>query len=214
MEKYAAILAAGSFPRKPFPLHLLRQAEVLICCDGALRTALRHGLTPTWVTGDLDSLTPALRKRFASVIVPNPEQEFNDLDKAFRLLRSRCPELRQVRIFGATGKSEAHTLGNLSYLMEWERRYGLTREGYDVQIISDYGTAFAAADTLTLDVGAGRKVSLFSPDPTLRIHSEGLVWSTDEVVFDNWWKASLNRAYADRIRLEFNHPGPLLIILD
>ena len=98
--------------------------------------------------------------------------------------------------------------------MEWERRYGLTREGYDVRIISDYGTAFAAADTLTLDVGAGRKVSLFSPDPTLRIHSEGLVWSTDEVVFDNWWKASLNRACADRIRLEFNHPGPLLIILD
>ncbi|MBQ9548628.1 MAG: thiamine diphosphokinase [Bacteroidales bacterium] len=214
MEQSAAILAAGSFPRKPYPLHLLRQADVLVCCDGALSAALRHGLQPRWVTGDMDSLPQALRKRYEKLVVPNPEQEFNDLDKAFRLLRERCPEARIIRIFGATGKAEDHTVGNLSYLMEWERRYGLSRDGYDVQMISDYSTAFAVGDSVTLQVGEGRKVSLFSPDASLQIRSEGLQWPTDAVVFDNWWKASLNRAAQDRIALHFNHPAPVLIILD
>ena len=214
MEKRAAILAAGSFPRKPYPLHLLRTAQVLVCCDGALETALRHGLEPTLVTGDMDSLSPALRERFRKIVVANPEQEFNDLDKAFRLLRERYPQILEISILGATGKAEDHTLGNLSYLMEWERRYGLCAAGIQVQMVSDYRTATAIGDSVSLSLGAGRRVSLFCADPTLRIHSKGLVWPTDQVVFDNWWKATLNRTSQDNVRLELNHPAPVLIIVD
>jgi thiamine pyrophosphokinase len=65
-----------------------------------------------------------------------------------------------------------------------------------------------------MDCGTGRRVSIFSPDNSLRIHSEGLEWPLDNVVFDNWWKATLNRACDDRVRLEFNHKSIALIILD
>ena len=62
-------------------------------------------------------------------------------------------------------------------------------------------------------VGEGRPVSLFTPDPDLEIHSEGLQWPTDGVRLDNWWKATLNRATADRIILTLSHPAPVLVIL-
>jgi hypothetical protein len=34
------------------------------------------------------------------------------------------------------------------------------------------------------------------------------------VVFDNWWKATLNRASADIVTLTFSHPSIALLILD
>jgi hypothetical protein len=81
-------------------------------------------------------------------------------------------------------------------------------------MISDTCTAFAVNDTVEFDCGIGRKVSIFSPDNSLRIKSKGLEYPTDEVVFDNWWKATLNKAVTDTVRLEFSHPSMALIILD
>ena len=83
-----------------------------------------------------------------------------------------------------------------------------------VEMISDHGTMFAVTDTFEMDCGEGRKVSIFSPDNSLRIRSEGLEWPTDDVVFDNWWKATLNRASQDNVRLEFSHRSIALIMLD
>ena len=48
----------------------------------------------------------------------------------------------------------------------------------------------------------------------LKIKSEGLRWKTDDVVFDNWWKATLNKATQDTVRLEFNHKSIALIALN
>ena len=81
-------------------------------------------------------------------------------------------------------------------------------------MISDEGTAFAANDTIEFDCGIGRRVSIFSPDNSLKIKSEGLEYPTDDVVFDNWWKATLNKAVQDTVRLEFSHRSMALIILD
>mgnify|MGYP002517133227 CR=1 FL=1 len=34
------------------------------------------------------------------------------------------------------------------------------------------------------------------------------------VIFDNWWKATLNKASQDNVKLEFSHPSMALIILN
>ena len=212
----AVILANGDFPRKEYPLWLLREADVVVCCDSA--TSLKHlqklGIEPVAVVGDMDSLPAAQRKALGSRVVKVDEQDYNDLNKAFLWLRENYPQVTDIHILGATGKSEAHALGNLSYLMYWEQEYHLSEQGIRVEIVSDYNTAFAVSDSCELHVGEGRKVSLFSQDNTLRIRSKGLVWPTDEVSFDMWFRGTLNRASADVINLQFNHPAPLLIILD
>ena len=86
--------------------------------------------------------------------------------------------------------------------------------GINVDMISDNATMFAVTDTFEMECGEGRKISIFSPDNSLKIKSEGLEWPTDEVVFDNWWKATLNRAVQDKVRLEFSHRSIALIMLD
>jgi hypothetical protein len=83
-----------------------------------------------------------------------------------------------------------------------------------LQAITDEGTIFAINDTIEFDCGTGRSVSIFSPDSSLQIRSTGLEYQTENVIFDNWWKATLNKASQDNVRLEFNHPSMALIILD
>jgi hypothetical protein len=83
-----------------------------------------------------------------------------------------------------------------------------------LEAVTDEGTIFAINDTTEFDCGTGRSVSIFSPDSTLKIKSSGLEYQTEGVVFDNWWKATLNKASQDNVRLEFNHPSMALIILN
>ena len=83
-----------------------------------------------------------------------------------------------------------------------------------IEAVTDEGTIFAVNDTVEFDCGTGRSVSIFSPDSSLTIKSEGLEYQTEGVVFDNWWKATLNRASQDNVRLEFSHRSMALVILD
>lgn len=211
----AVILGNGEFPRREYPRYLLDSAGLVVCCDGAFARYLRYrkGELPASlrIVGDMDSLPKQLRKRYADRIIHIAEQDDNDQTKAVRYILDHYPEIDTIHILGATGRREDHTLGNLSLLMEYARTFPPGRA--DIDIVSDYGTAFAITDSCDLYVGEGRAVSLFSPDNSLRITSEGLEWPTDEVVFDNWWKATLNRATADRIRLRFSHPSIALLFL-
>ena len=212
--KTAVIVCDGQFPRTEYPLYLLRNADLVLCCDGALGALEKRSIVPDVVIGDMDSVCSRALKRFPDKVVKIDDQQTNDLTKAFSWLMDNCPaDLARIHILGATGRREDHTLGNLALLMDYQTRYRLDARGIGLDMVSDYSTALAIGDSTTLDVGEGRGVSLFSPDPTLSIHSEGLRWATDAVVFTNWWQATLNTATTDRIRLTLSHPAPVLIIL-
>ena len=217
----AVIVGNGQFPKKEYPLYLLESADYVVCCDGALDTYLRHFSgrnlrRPDVVVGDMDSLSKKTAERFRDIDVKIDEQETNDQSKAFHYILEHFPDVDTIHILGATGKREDHTIGNLSLLMEYAREMRRQDCGrtVSVDIVSDWSTAFAITDSCTLDVGEGRSVSIICPDNSLNIKSEGLVWPTDNVVFDNLWQTTLNRASADRISLTFSHPSIALIILN
>lgn len=217
----AVIVGNGQFPKKEYPLYLLESADFVVCCDGALDTYLRHFSgrnlrRPDVVVGDMDSLSKKTAERFRDIAVKIDEQETNDQSKAFHYILEHFPDVDTIHILGATGKREDHTIGNLSLLMEYAREMRRQDCGrtVSVDIVSDWSTAFAITDSCTLDVGEGRSVSIICPDNSLNIKSEGLVWPTDNVVFDNLWQTTLNRASADRISLTFSHPSIALIILN
>ncbi len=209
-----AILCDGLFPSEPYPLYLLDSAPGVVCCDGALSKLLAHNPSarPLAVVGDLDSLSEELRAQYSALIVRESEQDDNDLTKAMRWVLRTHPEVSEIVILGATGLREDHTIGNLGLLMEYTRLFDL--DGRKVSMVSDFGTAFAITDTCDLHLGEGRRFSLFSADNTLRISSEGLQWPTDKVVFDAWWKATLNRTVSPIVSLRFNHPSSALVIVD
>lgn len=209
----AAVICKGDFPKKEYPRYLISQSDVVICCDGAFRAWLRAypERLPDRIVGDMDSMPKSLREKYAGIVVHYDEQDYNDQTKAVRYLAENCPQVTQVRIFAATGKREDHTIGNISLLMEYQRMFPGRFES--IEMVSDHSTMFAVTDTVELAVGQGRTVSIFSPDNSLSITSEGLQWQTSGVVFDNWWKATLNRAESDVVKLVFSHPSMALIIL-
>ncbi|MBO5419844.1 MAG: thiamine diphosphokinase [Bacteroidales bacterium] len=221
MHKNVVIICDGCFPKSAYPCYLIQTADFIICCDGALRKFLKNSKKifgedrlPDLVTGDMDTLSKALQKKYADIIVKVDEQEHNDQTKAVTWAVDNLGDGLDIFILGATGEREDHTIGNISLLMEYARRWDLEQKEISIQMISDHGTLFAISDTTEIDCGTGRRISIFSPDNSLKIKSEGLQWPTDDVVFDNWWKATLNRACSDRIRLTFSHPSIALIMMD
>ena len=221
MGKTVVIICDGQFPRTEYPRYLIKSADFSICCDGALVKYLRYSRsifgeerTPDLVIGDMDTLSEKMQARYSSLIVKVEEQEHNDQTKAVRWAISNVEGIEQIYILGATGKRVDHTIGNASLLMEYTRMFDLEGLGINIEMVSDTGTAFAVNDTFEMDCGIGRQVSIFSPDNSLNIRSTGLEYPTDEVVFDNWWKATLNKAVLDTVRLEFSHRSIALVMLD
>ena len=221
MSREIVIICDGVFPKNEYPRYLIRTADFIICCDGALRKFLRGSMAifgeerlPDKVVGDMDSLSANLKARYSHIIVQIDEQEHNDQTKAFRWALENLSDISTITIIGATGQREDHTIGNMSLLMEYARTYDLEAMGIQLQMITDHGVIFPVTDTMEFDCGIGRQVSIFSPDNSLRIKSSGLEWKTDEVGFDNWWKAALNRATQDRVRLEFSHRSIALVMMN
>ena len=219
MGKTVVIICDGQFPKTEYPRYLIKTADFTICCDGALTKYLRHSKNifgferrPDMVIGDMDTLSPSMQRKHADIIVKENEQEHNDQTKAVRWALTNISDIDHIYILGATGGRIDHTIGNASLLMEYTRLFDLGEIG--ITMVSDNGTAFAVNDTIEFDCGIGRQVSIFSPDNSLRIKSSGLEYPTDEVVFDNWWKATLNKASSDTVRLEFSHRSMALIILN
>lgn len=235
----AVIVGNGDFPRTAYPRYLVSGADHIVCCDGALSTWLRvapkifgEQRLPDVIIGDMDSLSAGLRKKYAERVVHVEEQDFNDQTKALLYVLNNFKDVDTIHFIGAAGKREDHTIGNLSLLMEYakalcgscEAADYLSKCMYDalapfrgrelaIDTVTDYSTVIAVSDSCELMVGEGRKISIISADNTLRIKSEGLTWPTDDVVFDNLWKATLNRAVADVVKLTFSHPSAALVVL-
>ena len=219
MEKNVVIICDGSFPKKEYPKYLICNADFIICCDGALAKFLRHSekifgeeKLPDLVIGDMDTLSSSMQKKYSEIIIRESEQEHNDQTKAVRWALNNIEEIGAIHILGATGGRADHTIGNLSLLMEYTRMFDL--KDICIEIVSDDGIIFPINDTIEFDCGQGREISIFSPDSTLKIKSTGLMYKTDDVVFDNWWKATLNKASEDKVRLELSHPSMALVIMN
>ncbi len=214
-----AIICDGDFPKTEYPRYLIRSADFIICCDGAIRKFVRASKAvfgeerlPDLVIGDMDTLPASWQKKYSDIIIKEDEQEHNDQTKAVRWAMNNLEAISSIRILGATGGRTDHTIGNVSLLMEYTRMFDLGDT--TIEAVDDECTYFPITETTEFDCGVGRGVSIFSPDNSLRIKSSGLEYPTDDVVFDNWWKATLNKASQDTVRLELSHKSMALIMLD
>lgn len=219
MHKRVVIICDGKFPETEYPRYLIRTADFIICCDGALVKFLRNSKAifgeerlPDLVIGDMDTLSATMQKKYADIIIKENEQEHNDQTKAVRWALGHIEGIESIHILGATGGRADHTIGNISLLMEYTRMFDL--EDMNLEMISDKETIFPITDSIEFDCGTGRQISIFTPDNTLSIKSEGLAYPTEDVVFDNWWKATLNIAVQDTVKLELSHPSMALVMMN
>ncbi len=203
--KRVIILADGEFPDHHSPSSLLQKGEIIICCDGAAERLLSTGLIPYAIAGDMDSLSLELQIKYQSIIHKSLNQETNDLTKAFNLALTLSPE--QIIILGATGLREDHSLGNISLLSDYGKIPGIK-----VEMWTNYGMLFPIYSGCTFEVKPGSQVSLFAIDSGIRIKSKGLKFPLDNVIFDNWWKATLNESTGESFELIYDQ-GRLVVFI-
>ena len=201
--QYTVILANGSFPRRKCLLETLHAAARIVCCDAAASALLRAGLEPDLVVGDLDSLDPALKKRFGKRLIHESEQETNDLSKAFRACMARG--WRTIVILGAGGRREDHLLGNASLLPMF------AAAGTDVRMETDFGTFLPVLNTASFRRPVGTKVSIFSFHPEMPVTASGLKYPLDKLRLPFWWCGTLNETVAPEFSLVFDGRAPLLL---
>ncbi len=185
------------------PLRLLRQASVVIACDGAVAALNNAGIIPTAIVGDLDSLPHRFREQYADRLYPVEDQEVNDLTKSIRFARQAGQQ--EVLILGATGLREDHTLGNISLLME---HAPLFRR---IEMLSDYGLFTPLLQTTTLKSRPGMQVSLFSLSPSGTLSTSGLRWPIRNRQLTAWWQGTLNEATGNSFTVTLSPDARILV---
>jgi thiamine pyrophosphokinase len=144
----------------------------------------------------MDSITPRLAAQYARILHPSAEQETNDLTKAVHFCHTHGVE--KVCIVGATGERDDHSIGNIALLADYAALFK------SVEMLTDHGRFTPLLTSTTLESYAGQQVSVFClTPPYLRINSEGLKYPLRDVIFDSWWKGTLNEALDARFRILF-----------
>jgi len=160
------LLANGEPPPRPFLRRLRHACGMFIAADGGANAALRAGLRPDVIIGDLDSLRPATRRAFrTSLLLRVRRQDNTDLEKALDYVTALGA--RRVVVAGITGRRIDFTLGNLSVL--WKYTAAL-----DIIVAGDGWEAFPAGRRRTVRARKGTTVSLVPFGPCGGITLRGL----------------------------------------
>jgi thiamine pyrophosphokinase len=203
MSLKVVVVADGSFPVHQIPLGYIREADVIVCCDGSAETIHNAGLKPQAIVGDMDSISQELSDIYAECVYIVEDQDTNDLTKAVNW----CYEsgYKDIVIVGATGIREDHTIGNISLLAEYTAFI-------NVMMVTDSGIFYPFLESCSINSFQGQQVSVFSINPETVISSYGLRYPLNKKKLKNWWEATLNEALGDTFQLNFSG-GPVLVFM-
>lgn len=170
-----------------------------VAADGGAMRLIDAGVTPDWLVGDFDSVTPeALATVPAARRLHVTEQETTDFEKALR--RIEAPALLCL---GFAGERIDHELAVYSALVRHPAHRAVILGGSDLCF---------HAQALDIDLPAGSRLSLFPMAPVVG-RSEGLFWPIDGLDFAPGGRiGTSNRVTGGRVRLAFEGPGMLVIL--
>jgi thiamine pyrophosphokinase len=155
---------------------------------------------PEAVIGDFDSISAGSRLRIPKkkqYLVP--EQSTTDFDKALRGIAAPF-----VLALGFAGARLDHGLAAMHTLVSHQDRRCI--------LVGPEDIAFAATVSLVLSLAPGEPLSLFPMAPVTG-RSEGLEWPISGLSFSPAGQiGTSNRVVAQKVRLEFDGPGMLVIL--
>lgn len=189
MRRPLLILLNGEMPDPARVRELSRRAGRVLCADGGARHALRLGIEPRLVIGDMDSLPKPLPGWKRTVFLCDFSKESSDFQKALELAASSGA--REVWVAGAVGGRLDHLLANLSLAERFAPRLRV--------VFMDQGSLFPAGPgRITLPCRAGDTVSIIPATRTARIQSRGLEFPLRGEPLRKGSRGLSNRASAPR----------------
>ncbi len=184
-------------------------ADLIVCADGGTAHAVRLGLTPHVVIGDMDSLPLTLRadltQQGCQFIVHPPNKNETDLELA--LLYAVHQGASPIIIFGAFGRRLDHTLGNVLLLSHPQLAQS------EVRMVGDAQEMCLVRRQADFQGAPGDLMSLLPlGGDALGIITEGLEYPLcDEPLYLGLTRGLSNVFLADRVRVSLRS-GLLLAI--
>lgn len=201
----AVILCNGLPPLKAQLLKSVNQADFFIAADGGGNIARGFGIMPDLVIGDLDSYQMHDSDPFP--VIKNPDQNTNDLEKA--LQHALTEGLKNIIVFGATGKRVDQTVKNLSVMKQFDDRFEslIFRDRYsDIQLIhSPFRRQFPLHTSISLFPLSGKVTG---------ITSKGLKYPlTGDTLENGVMDGSSNQTISEDVEITYDR-GDLLIFIN
>ncbi|HTY38263.1 MAG TPA: thiamine diphosphokinase [Bacteroidota bacterium] len=169
MARKALIIVNGEPPKKQRLLALARESRMIICADGGANVALKTGIMPHAIVGDLDSIHAEALVKFHKV--PTHEDrndETTDLEKA--VLWAIGAKYDHLTVVGATGRRIDHSAGNLSVPAKYY-------PDAIIRFVDDFGEISYVGRELSFEGRKGEVVSLIPLSRCDGIVTEGLQYS-------------------------------------
>ncbi len=153
--------------------------DIVICADGGASNALKMGLIPDVVIGDMDSIKFEVKEKIRNksaktrYISTSPEKDESDTQMAVEYALGLG--VKKIMITGAVGDRIDHTLANIILLSSPELK------DIDTRILTDNSDMFIVRKPETINGVPGKTITLISLSPyTYFIGTRGLKYKLKE----------------------------------
>ncbi len=204
--KKCIILANGKAPKKNQITFLLKNGfEKLICADGGANSALKLGLVPDYIIGDLDSVSSIALNRYKSKsrIIKIKRQNDTDVEKCLKFaIKSGYSE---VVLMGATGNRLDHTFCNLGIIIKFFHNIKIILTAEDSILIPYTGK-------VELKTVPGETISVYGIDSNTKITSSGLKYPLNNVALPFGEKESTSNV-SEKEKVKLNVKGKVIFVI-
>ena len=162
-HKNIAVVLNGQMPKEKNLINQIQSADYIIAVDGSGNTLIDLNIIPDVIIGDLDSINSIKDKNIE--FVKTEDQSKTD----FRKTLEWCIEknILEISIYGISGKSDDHFLGNYYTLNDFGTIIKWTA-------YTDFSFISPCKGTKEFESFSGQKVSLFCMNGESTINSKNL----------------------------------------
>ena len=186
--------------------------DIVICADGGASNALKMGLIPDVVIGDMDSIKFRIKEKIREksaktrYVATSPEKDESDTQLAVEYALG-LGGVKKIMITGAVGDRMDHTLANIILLLSPKL------EGIDARILTDNSDMFIVRKPVTINGVPGKTITLISLSPyTYFTGTRGLKYELREEKLDFSPVRGLSNEFIDRKAKLDIREGTLLVI--
>ena len=163
VKKNVSVILNGQMPTDYAIINQITNSDYIIAVDGSANKLFDLEIIPDVIIGDLDSLQNINNKNIELVKTPNQ----NKTD--FRKTLEWCIEknILNISIFGISGESEDHFLGNYYTLSDFGEKISW-------KAFTDFSVISPCVGNKKFESFKGQKVSLFCMKGSSTVNSENL----------------------------------------
>ena len=162
-KKNVSVILNGQMPTDDTIINQITNSDYIIAVDGSANKLFDLEIIPDVIIGDLDSLQNIKNKNIE--LVETPDQNKTD----FRKTLEWCIEknILNISIFGISGESEDHFLGNYYTLSDFGEKISW-------KAFTDFSVISPCVGNKKFESFKGQKVSLFCMKGSSTVNSENL----------------------------------------